>query len=178
MSEIRISSRYAKALLDQAVSTDKLEKIHQDALFFLETCDKSRDLFVMLQNPVIAREIKHRIIKRVFEKNVDPLTYHFMLLVLRKRREPLFKDIFDSFIRLYNVKMHISYAKVYSAVNIPDHFKQEITAMVADYTKTEVRLENKINKDLIGGFVLRFGDKLLEASVRSRLNELQKHLNN
>lgn len=178
MSVLRISSRYSRALIDHAREKDQLDLVHEDALHFINVCNQNRDFLVMLKSPVIAQEIKIRIIQKLFFQHFNELTYNFVSLVLRKRREGLLYDIFKSFVERYNIIKKISSATIESAVPLPDSILSDVKKIVENYTDTRVILNNITNEKIIGGYILKFGDKLMDESITTQLKNLRKQLYN
>ncbi len=178
MIETRISSRYARALLNNANDTGNTEQVKANAEVFLKLGKSERHLLNILRSPVIPKEKKYRIVSRIFEERFDELTIRFLNLIIRKGRERFLVDIFTLFIDFYNVQNKISKATLITAAEIDEPLQKQVTKIVSEYTDTTVQLKTGQDESLIGGFVLTFSDKKLDASVASQLKELNKELAN
>lgn len=178
MALTRVASRYAKALIDIGKQENQLETIYQDAQTFLKVCEDNRLLIVALENPIISLDKKKNIFKRLFENYLSEYTQKFANLVLTKKRGKALKLIFEQVINQYKLLNGIYDARVYTPVELPDKTKDKMKAKLKDQQVKEVQLENIVDESLIGGFVLKFGDKLWDASVASKLAYFNKALKN
>jgi len=178
MAEVRLASRYAKALIDLAKEKSALERIKADAQNILDLINSNRDFELMLKSPVIKSDRKKAIIDRLFAGNLDKEIHSFMHIIIRKRREPFLKDILQSFMRLYNIEKGITKATVFSAIPLDAGLLSRIQKMLEEKIDSTVVIDSKVDEKLIGGFILRYDDKLIDRSIASQLNDLQKHLVN
>jgi F-type H+-transporting ATPase subunit delta len=170
----RVASRYVKSLLDLAVSQNALEEVHADMQLFDKTVDSSRDLGLMLKSPVIKHDKKKAILEAIFKGKVTPLTMAFIDILTRKNREPLLAEIADEFHNAYNRFKGIGKASVTTTVAMDAKTRQEFEAIVKKLSNSkQVELEEKIDKDLIGGFILNVEDKQIDASIRNNLKKLK-----
>lgn len=175
MSEYRVSSRYAKSLIELAQEKGVLDQVKDDMLLFRDTCDNSRDFSLMLKSPIVSHLKKAEIMKGLFNGKVNDLTLMFIDIVCKKTREFLLYPISKEFVVQYNAKKGIQQAVVTSASPLTDSARAEIIKIVANFTKGEVtvQLEEQIDESLIGGYVLRVGDKQIDDSVKNRLTDLR-----
>jgi len=130
---------------------------------------------MMLKSPVINSGKKLEIMKAIFSGKVNDLTMRFYELVIDKKREEFLPDMATSFQDIYNKKNNITSAILTTAVPATDEIMQEVNRLIKAHTNaTQVELKTQIDEKLIGGFVLRFEDKLYDASIASRLVEMKK----
>jgi F-type H+-transporting ATPase subunit delta len=170
----RVASRYVKSLLDMAVGQGLLDKVHGDMQLFAGTIDKSRDLELMLKSPVIRHDKKNAILSSIFKTKVTALTMAFIDILTRKNREPLLPEIAKEFHNAYNVYKGIGKASVTTTVPMDAKTRAEFETIVKKLSdKKEVELEEKVDKDLIGGFVLNVEDKQIDASIKNNLKKLK-----
>lgn len=174
MAESRAASRYIKSLLSLAVEQNALEEVHRDLLFFSDTASKSRPLVVLLQNPIIKHHIKLNVLRKIFQGKVHPLTMSFFEIIVRKNREPILTDIAHEFHNAYNQHKGIGRATVITAIPLDAAMRIEFEKLVQKYSdKKKVELTEKVDPELIGGFVLNVGDRQVDASIKSKLKTLQ-----
>lgn len=174
MSEFKVASRYAKSLAGLAQEKGVLNQVHQDMMLFAKICEENRNLRLLLRNPIVSRDIKLKTILRIFSPHVHPLTRAFFEISVRKHRENILEEIAVEFHRLYNRMNNIEQAKLVTAIPISDELLREFEQQVRRICGREVEMEVKVNPDLIGGFVLTIGDRQIDDSVRSQLNNLRK----
>ncbi len=179
MSVARIAKRYAQSLHDFALEQEKHDTIHADMKLVEKTAHTSRDFYLMLQSPIIREDTKGKILQAIFDNKVDQITLNFIKIVVDKGREAHLVEIAKAFIELYNEYNHITPVKVTTAVELSDDMYQKIRQALINKTYIEkVEMSTAVKEDIIGGFVLHFEDKLYDASVVHKLNQIKKELTN
>lgn len=174
MASTRVASRYVKSLLGLAVEQNSLDKVHEDMKLFASVCENNAGLVMMLKSPIIKHDKKKAILEKIFQGKVTTLTMAIIDIITRKNREPLLPEIAREFHNAYNDFKGIGKATVTTTVAMDDKTRKEIEAIAKKLAeKTTVELDEKVDKDLIGGFVLNVGDRQIDASIRSRLKALK-----
>jgi F-type H+-transporting ATPase subunit delta len=174
MADSRVASRYVKSLLGLAVEQNALEEVHRDMLLFNKVCEENRDFRLMLKNPVIKHHKKRDILEKLFAGKVNKLTLAVFDIITRKNREPLLPSIAREFHHAYNIYKDISTATVTTAVPLDDKLRAEFESIVKQVSNKElVELEEKLDKEMIGGFILNVGDKQIDASIKNKLKMLK-----
>lgn len=174
MKEVKIANRYAKALFDLAVEKDVLERIKNDAQLVYTVCKTNRDFILMLRSPVIKASKKLSVFKNVFEKSIHALTYEFLVIITKNKREGLIMDISEQFIEIYKKHNNIVTAMLSTAVKIDNDTRESIVNLLKKQTNAKIELAEDVNKDLMGGFVLNFDDKQYDASILRQIQNLRK----
>lgn len=175
MSAERISARYAKALIDLAIEQDKLERVREDVAYFVEA-SRVRDLAMLLKSPIVHGSTKRKIFNALFSGKFDKLTMAFLDIIVRKGRESHLSDIGKAFIEQYHRIRQISTARLTTAVPVSAAQLGEIREKIraAGITFPNVDIETHVNPEIIGGFIIEFDDKLYDASVAHRLEQMRK----
>jgi F-type H+-transporting ATPase subunit delta len=174
MVDSRAASRYVRSLLSLAVEKNALEAVHGDMLMFSRIIAENRAFELMLRNPIIKHEKKRDILEKVFTGRVHPLTMGIFDILTRKNREPLLPAIAKEFHSAYNIYKGIGKGTVISAVPLDSELRGEFENMVKKLSaKDKVELIEKVDKDMIGGFVLNVGDKQIDASIKNKLKALK-----
>ena len=176
MIETKVAKRYAKSLLDFAKEKGELENVLNDMKLLVSVCDSSRELGTLLASPIINMDKKATILKKVFAGKVSAITLAFFNILTHKGRESHLEGIAKEYIRLYKEYKGIQTAIVTSAFGLDDQLRKEVYQRVKDSLQSEVELVEKVDKDLIGGFVLRVGDKQYDASIAHDLRGLRRAL--
>jgi F-type H+-transporting ATPase subunit delta len=178
MKGSKVASRYAKALLDLAIEQNVLEAVNTDMRNVHEVLVASQDLAAVLKSPVIAPAKKVEILESVFTKNTSPMTLGFMKLIVKKSRAGLLPEITESFISLY--KKHNNILDVYltSAVILDQPVKEKILAKIKSKFPGTIHLIEKVEPELLGGFVIRIDDNQIDASISNQLTNLKNILLN
>jgi F-type H+-transporting ATPase subunit delta len=174
MADSRAASRYIKSLLGLAVEQNALDQVHQDMLQFSKIADENRAFHLMLQNPIIKHDKKLAILNKVFKGRVHPLTLAFFDIITRKNREPILLGIAREFHNAYNSYKGIGKATVVTAIPLDANVRGEFEQLVKKYSdKKQVELIEKVDPEMIGGFVLHVGDRQIDASIKNKIKTLK-----
>lgn len=173
MIEVRLGDRYAKSILDLAVERGTLDKVWQDFRLIASVADANPDFVRMLKSPIIQADKKHAILKSLFGKT-NEITQHFLKILVDKKREGYLRDIAIRFLSQYDAYKNITRGVLVSASPLTPAQKADIKKVVEKDLQTTFELEERIDPNLIGGFTLRVGDKLLDSSLSTRLRKLKQ----
>jgi F-type H+-transporting ATPase subunit delta len=174
MADSRVASRYVKSLLGLAVEQKALDAVHQDMLAFSKICEQNRAFTLMLRNPVIKHDKKRDILEKIFSGKVHTLSSAIFDIITRKNREPLLPVIAREFHVAYNDYKGVGEASVTTAVPLDSKLRGEIEQIVKKLSdKKQVEIKEKIDADMIGGFVLNIGDRQVDASIKNKLKALK-----
>ena len=175
MSVSRISTRYAKSLIDLALERNELESVKNDIAYFDEAV-KNRDLYLLLQSPIINAGKKLSIIHAIFEKNIGKTTLAFFDIIIKKGREMYLPEIAADFITQYKEFNKISTVKITTAAPLNDGSLAEIKAKLlgSDITMDKLDIITAIDPKILGGFIIEVGDRLYDASIKHRLEQVKK----
>ncbi len=176
MSAIRLASRYAKAILDLAIEKGELENVYQDINGLKKNLTESSELRTFFKSPIINPSKKLDILDALYKGKVSDFTYKFYQLVVKKRREIYLPEISDAFVDLYQQNKGIVSATVTTATPIDDELLEKIKAMVLSKSANtkEVQIQKIVKEDILGGFILEYGDKRYDNSIASKLGEMKK----
>ncbi|MFA6275265.1 MAG: ATP synthase F1 subunit delta [Pedobacter sp.] len=171
----KAGARYAKSLIDLSTEQNALEEIKNDMVLFEKIVDDNSELEAILKNPIVPLDKKAGILNDVFGNKVHKITNSFLKLVVNKGRSAILFDTAKQFIAQYNFIKGIVTAEVTSAIALTDASKTEIVSLVKkELGAKEVIVKEKVDEKLIGGFILKVGDKQFDASIASGLSKLKK----
>ncbi len=177
MSDYRIASRYAKSLIELAQERGILEEIYQDMLFFSKTVASSRELGLLLRNPIVKHDKKLAILQALFKGKVNDLTLSFFTIITQKNREAVLSSVATEFLAQYNLLKKVQKAQITTAVPLTPALREEFKQMVLKRTgMNTVILEEIVDPGIIGGFILRIGDIQIDDSIRTNLLRLKNQL--
>ncbi|PYF70652.1 ATP synthase F1 subunit delta [Pedobacter nutrimenti] len=175
MLENKAASRYAKSILDLATEQNALEQVKNDMLLIEEVIDKNPELEAILKNPIVPADKKCGILEGLFHGKVDKITISFLKLMVNKGRSEIVFGTSKEVIAQYNQLKGIVTAEVTSATPLTESSREEIIATVKrEIGAKQVLIREKTNADLIGGFVLKVGDRQFDASISNGLKKLKK----
>ena len=177
MADQQVAARYAKSLLDLAKEQGTLATVKQDMDLLAATVAGSRDLRLLLRNPVVKHDKKLAILNAIFGGKVSELMMRFFQILTSKNRENTLELVGDEFAKQYNRLMGIQIAEVTSAMPLTPDARAIVEGLVKKQTGLQqVSLTEKVDAALIGGFVLRIGDQQIDESVRGNLRRLRTSL--
>ena len=176
MRNTRATSRYAKSLLELAKEQNTLELCKTDMVSVVSLCKNSRELVLLLKSPVVKTDKKLAIIAEVFV-GCSPLVLSFINLITKKKREALLFDIAQGFLDLYKINQGIESAMLTTAVELDDDTRQQVLDFIKKQGVSQVDLTEQVDESLIGGAILRLGDKQLDASVARQIKDLKQSFN-
>jgi F-type H+-transporting ATPase subunit delta len=174
MADSRAVSRYVKSLLGLAIEQKVLENVHNDMILFSKTYNESKEFALVLRSPVILHDKKREILAKIFKGKVHSLTMSFFDIITRKNREPLLGAIAREFHNAYNEYKGVGKATVTSAVPLDQQLRSEFETLVRKYSeKNQVELVERVDPEMIGGFILKVGDRQIDASIKNKIKTLK-----
>jgi F-type H+-transporting ATPase subunit delta len=174
MAYSRAATRYVKSLLGLAVEKNVLEEVHRDMLLFSKVASENRAFELLLQSPVIKHDKKLEILKKIFTGKVNALTMAFFDIITRKNREPILLGVAREFHNAYNGYKGIGKATVTTATSLDPAMRAEFEKLARRFSeKKHIELIERVDPELIGGFVLNVGDRQVDASIRSKIKTLE-----
>lgn len=179
MPNPRLASRYAKSLIDLAIEMNQLDKVFADMELLQRIVKSNKDFVNLLRSPIISADKKKKIIEAVLDKQISQITSGFINLLVAKHRESNLPEILPAFISQYKGYKNIHIVKLTTATPISESLKNVIVNQVkksSGYDNIEV--EEKVDEEIIGGFVLQIGDKLIDASIAYDLKEIARQFEN
>jgi F-type H+-transporting ATPase subunit delta len=175
MQNPRLAARYAKSLIDLALEQNALEETLQDVQYIDAAIRSSREFAVLLRSPIIKADKKQAIFDTIFAGRIGTLTRSFVKLLTEKGREANLAEIASAFISQYRAMKNISMVKLITAAPVSDQVKESIRQKVAAAMPGKsVEMSAEVREELIGGFILEMGDKLVDASVKRDLADIRK----
>lgn len=178
MSQRTVTRRYAAALYEEAGEEGVLGEVDDDVLMLRRSLESNRELARFFESPVIPQEKKDTIVRELLEGRVEDLTVRFLRLLVRKDRESLTKEILDQYQSLRDEQRGIVDAEATVAHPLADEDRGALIEVLEEKTGKDVRLHVEEDPDLIGGLVVRIGDRVFDGSVRSQLGALRDRLHN
>ena len=173
MAGSRAAIRYAKAVLSLASDQKTTEVVNNDMKLIANTIAESKDLRDMLNSPVVSPSIKKASLLEIF-KGSNALTFNAIDTLITNKRIALLENVSLEYTTLYDEQRGTEVATVTTALPLTDDLKVKVLAKVKELTGKEVEVENIIDEDILGGFILRVGDIQYNASIANQLNKLKR----
>lgn len=168
---------YGQALFDAAVEKSKMDDLYDGAISLKDVLVKEKDLLTMLNNPRITEEEKNDIIDKVFADKLDDELIGLIKLMVKNNRQKNMIGVLDFFISKVKELKKIGIVKVISAEELSKENKDEIEQKILSTTEY-VSLEVKyvVDKDILGGLIIRLGDRVVDSSLKTKLEKISREL--
>jgi len=166
---------YARSLFEVAKEQDALDVIHDQLGMWADALGENRSLQVFFFSPQFSASEKKEAIRRVIDGG-DPRFVNFLELLAERHRLPVIFRIRRTFDELWREERKLLPVEVTSAVELDDGLVREIGDRIEERTGRRVELTSKVDPSLIGGLVLRVGNRILDASVHGRLERLRRQI--
>ncbi len=174
MKGTRAALRYAKAVLNLSKETGKEAEVNKSMLVIADSIAESKELAVVLNSPIIKAEDKVNALKAIFADSIDQISLGVIALLGENKRLPLLSMVAKQYSILFDHDKLIETAKVTTAVPLTKVLEKKVLAKIEELTGNKASIENVVNPDIIGGFVLRVGDLQYDASISNNFNELKR----
>ncbi|MCF6181821.1 ATP synthase F1 subunit delta [Lutibacter sp.] len=178
MSGTRAALRYAKAILNFAVEQHKEDQINNDMLLIVNTLDENKDLQLMINNPILKSNLKKDTLKAIFSSHVSSLTISSINLLIDNNRLSILNEVAKKYSIIYDELKGKEIAKITTAIPLNSVLNKQVLDKVKEITGKQATIENSINPDIIGGFILRIGDIQYDASIANKLQSLKRQFEN
>ena len=174
MPRISSGKRYAQAAFELALEKNELES-WQEGLKKIAELTIHEDLMAFLQSPRFPFEVKKELLKKQFGE-IHPLVFNLALLLVNKNSLRLGSDILQQYIALLDTHRGVARAKVIAAVPLRNEDRETISSRLEKVVERKIVIDDKVDSSIIGGFIARIGDVLIDGSIRQKLESLKKSL--
>jgi len=171
-----ISVRYARALLKSATEQKVDEAVYHEMQLLAKSYVDVPQLRQTIAGPMLSKEKKEALLLTAVGGNASPLTKAFISLVLKEDREPVMQFIANSYVTLYRQQKNVIRGRLITAARVSPATEQKMRQMVESKTNGTVEFETEVNPDIIGGFILEYDTYRMDASVKSKLNNILNNL--
>ena len=172
-----ISKTYGDALFELAVEKDKVDVLLEEIEQLKEVLSENEDFGSLMNHPKIIKEEKIQVAKDVFSGRISDELLGFLTIIITKDRYRDIDAILDYFIAEVKRYKGIGIATVTTAVPLKEEQCKKIEQKLLDTTQfTKMEMHYQLDESLIGGMVVRIGDRVVDSSIKTKLSELQKEL--
>ena len=177
-SSAKAAMPYAEALFELSRFIQLIEKTRKDLDLISSTIKQSKILRNFLVNPLVTVSDKKNIVNNLFVNQIDAHVLSFLFILIERRRINLLNFIINDYISLVNQLDLVTSATVYTAVPLNKEQKQKLQDKLQTLTNSKsVQLTVDVKPDLIAGFVVKIGSKIIDMSISGQLNQISSYLN-
>ncbi len=172
-----VSKTYGDALFETAMESGRLDKFFEEAKTLLQVLESNEELVRLMNHPKVSKEEKMDVLEKCFGESFSKEMVGLLRLVVTKDRFSEIYNILQTFIAQVKEYKNIGLAKVSSPMELTEGQKDRIKEKLLETTKyVEFEIEYDIDPELIGGLVIRIGDRVVDSSIRTKLQGLSRDL--
>ncbi len=155
----------------------RMDEFFEAAVGLMDILRTNEDFGKLMSHPKIMQEDKVKIIEETFDGRIPKELLGLMTLMVTKRREEDFLAVFDYFVELVKEEKKIGKADVKTAIPLSNEQKTAIEEKLLATTKYEFfEMKYEVDESLIGGMIVRIGDRVIDSSIQTKLNNLSREL--
>ncbi len=171
----QIAQVYARALFEAAEEGHKLDVVREQLGQVADALEQNREMRLFLFSPYFSTQEKREGLHRAIQ-DADPAVSNLLDILLENHRLPVIFRIRRQYDRLWDQANDLLPVTVTSAVDLDESVIQRIGDEIGRQTGRRVELSRKVDPAILGGFVVRVGNAILDSSVRNRLEQLRKQV--
>lgn len=172
----KVSKRYAKALFELAQERKIVERVAEEMIAIQNLYQQSSDFSSLLESPVIESSEKLKIFTVLLKEKVQSVTFNFLSLLLEKNREDYLPEIIFYFLKIVDESKGIVRGQLITAHPFTDVQKKELKERLDRFTGKKVFFDEQVDSSLIGGFIVRMEDTVIDTSVKNQLTKMREQL--
>ncbi|WP_261131054.1 F0F1 ATP synthase subunit delta [Bacillus sp. Marseille-Q3570] len=172
-----VAKRYAAALFEVVRERNALDQVEKELISVKTVIQENEQLLTILNHPKISIDDKKALLSKLFGNQVSEVVHNTLLLMVDRKREAMIPNMVGQYIQLANEERGVADATVYSVRILTDEEQQAISKTFAERLNVkELRVENVIDQDLVGGIKVKIGNRIFDGSVNGKLNRIQRQL--
>jgi F-type H+-transporting ATPase subunit delta len=170
-----IATVYARSLFEVANEQDKLDLVRDQLGEFADALGKSRELQMFFFSPYFSTQEKKDGLDRAVT-GTDPVFLNFLQLLIEKHRMPVLFRVRENYDAMWEEENKLLPVEITSAVELDESIVKQLGDRISEQTGRKVDLSSRVEPDILGGIVVQVGNSVLDASVRSRLEQLRRQV--
>ncbi len=175
MAEL-VSKRYASALFEVAFEEQNYEKVKDELNFILDCFKKEPQLYQLLRSPLITTDEKKDIISNIYKDKLSVEVFNFLRVVIDKGREEHMEAMVKEYSILADGVKNKVEAVAITAVPMDKKDLLKLQQNLSESSGKNIQLQNQVDPTIIGGVLVKIGDKVIDGTVKSRLANMQEQL--
>jgi len=167
-----VGELYARTLFDISTERQNAETVKSDLGAVQDIFAGESDFWRLMCSPYFTTQQKAALLQKVFSERLSELTMNFLMVTLRHNRIKFLRDINDCFVKLWDRRHGSLPVKVTVSRKMDDSLEQKLSDELASVLNWKVNMEVTVNPSIIGGIIIRYDDKVVDNTVRTRLCSL------
>lgn len=173
MAELTVEITYGKALFEAAEEMDKVDLILEELNGIAEIFKQEPEFLEFFTTPVISGPEKKSVIKKIFTGRISNEMNNFLMILIDKRRTASFSRIVREYKNLVDRSLGLSVGTIISAESLSDSQMNSFEEKAGKLLQKNVKLVNKIEPSILGGVKILIEGKVIDASIRKQLQDLE-----
>lgn len=171
-----IADIYAGSLMDLAVQSQAVDAVAADLDLVASLLEQNPDFEAFLASPYFGEQAKREMIRKILTGRLQRLTLNFLFVMIDHNRGRFLPDILGRFRQLYRTYQGYQTVEVTVATALSDPERDKLAKELAEAMNTKIDLNVRVDPALLGGIVIRYGDKMIDNSVKGRLGRTIRRL--
>lgn len=167
---------YASALYELCCENKCLEEIYDEFSQTSKLLAVNDEYLKLLSSPLVDDDDKHEMLDKAFQGKVTDMFLDFLSVLSDKGRINAVQGIYDEFRSMYNKHMNILEVTVTTSEKMSDVIRQKLVDKLASVTGKKIVLDEKIDRSLLGGIVVKYENTEIDSSVKGKLDKLKKQI--
>jgi F-type H+-transporting ATPase subunit delta len=171
-----VAKRYARALFEVAKERGMIDRIEAELNDIVGAIKGNADLSKILLHPHISADAKKELAKELFHAHIAAETKNFLDIVIENGRESDLTGIAAAYVKLANEERGIADAIVTTAKPLSEAEQAELAEKFGKLINKQLRIQTVIDPSILGGVVVKIGDRLYDGSIKSKLEHFAHQL--
>lgn len=171
-----VAKRYARALFEVASEKNLIDATEKELVGVVNVISENEGLRKLLSHPKISAQEKKQMLETLFAREISASTGNFLNIVIERGREGQLNEILDNFVEMANEVRGIADATVITAKKLSDAEANKLADAFGRQLNKTLRVKTEVDPALIGGLVVRIGDRLYDGSIRGKLSRFSQQI--
>ncbi len=175
MAEL-VGNRYARALFEVSLELKKEQVFKEELQGIVDLLEAYPQFDQLFKSPLIQAQEKKSIISQVFKEQVSQEVLNFLYILVDKRRQSHIQEIVRAYIAMVEAANNMVEAVAVTAKPMDSEEVMRLQAKLSASSGKNITLKNEINHEIIGGVLIKIGDKVIDGTVKNRLSQIKEQL--
>lgn len=169
-----VGSTYASSLFEVAEKLDKIENIFEELSFISDKFNEDKDFYQFYTSARVGKKERKEVIDNIYSGKINDELLNFLKILIDQNRTSSIFEVKDFYAKLLDEHRNVKRVTVESVVELSDEHKTKLIRKLSDLTGSEIVLKNVIKPEILGGVIMRIDNEIIDASVLSKLDNIQK----
>lgn len=172
----KIASVYANSLFEVSLEEKVDNQIREEITDICNAFERDSELVKVLDAPMITKEEKEKLLDTLFKDKVNKYLLNFLKIMTDRKAVMYIRESFDEYVEVYNRHYNIEKIVATTAIEMSQELKDKLINKLQKVTGKTVILDTKVDKNVLGGIVLKYNDAQLDDSIAMKLKNMKEEL--